>query len=226
MPNFELTDEGNLPYGLFEYLKRAPVVLVFYRGDWCPYCNGQLVSFARNYKEFEDRGFIVAGVSVDPPSRNIAMVQKLDLPFRLLSDPRGELAKRLGLWNEEEGVAEPTIVVLDRTGTVRYLYSGGKDFSDRPPLEDLFKALKKVDSGWEPGEEQAEIQVTPEEAENETVRPDRPAAVLEELIPYYRGAYFTTVAMKKKLGGRASREVDAYQHLVKEYAAAIQETAG
>lgn len=34
MPNFELPDENNYPYGLFEQLRRKPVVVVFYRGDW------------------------------------------------------------------------------------------------------------------------------------------------------------------------------------------------
>ena len=48
----------------------------------------------------------MAGVSVDPPSRNSAMVEKLDLPLPLLSDPRGDFIKRLGLWNDEEGVSE------------------------------------------------------------------------------------------------------------------------
>jgi peroxiredoxin len=47
------------------------------------------------------------------------MVDKLDLPFPLLSDPRGELIKRLGLWNDEEGVSEPAIVALDKSGTTQ-----------------------------------------------------------------------------------------------------------
>ena len=34
MPNFELPDEGRLPYGLSEHLRSGPLVLVFYRGDW------------------------------------------------------------------------------------------------------------------------------------------------------------------------------------------------
>ena len=50
---------------------------------------------------------------------------------------RGDLIKCLGLWNEEEGVSEPAVVVLDKEGTVRRLYSGGTDFSDRPPEEAL-----------------------------------------------------------------------------------------
>jgi hypothetical protein len=47
------------------------------------------------------------------------MADKLDLPFHLLSDPRGELIKLCDLWNDEEGVSEPVIVALDRSGTIQ-----------------------------------------------------------------------------------------------------------
>jgi peroxiredoxin len=47
----------------------------------------QLVSYARNYEEFEKRGTRIVGISVDPPEHNKAMVEKLALPFSLLSDP-------------------------------------------------------------------------------------------------------------------------------------------
>ena len=55
-----------------------------------------------------------------------------------------------------------------------------------------------------------------EEAEHETVRPDKPAITLEALQPYYRGTYFATVAMQKKPEGGAKEKVDAYQNLVNE----------
>jgi len=163
---------------------------------------------------------------VDPPGHNAAMVEKLDLPFPLLSDPRGDLIKSLGLWNEEEGVSEPAVVVLDKSGTMRHLYTGGTDFSDRPPEEALLAALEEV--GAADGETtdggELEIRVSAEEAENETVRPDKPAITLEALGPYYLGTYFATVAMKKKLEGEAREEVEGYQDLVEEYNTAIQET--
>ena len=152
------------------------------------------------------------------------MVEKLGLPFPLLSDPRGDLIKALGLWNEREGVSEPAIVVLDRGGTVRHLYSGGSDFSDRPPGDVLLGLLEEVGTEGEPeGGEQA-LRVGTEEAERETVRPDKPVLTLDALQPYYRGAYFATVAMQKKLGGGAKEKVDAYQDLINEYNAAIRET--
>ena len=86
-----LRDAGSAgyPWSLSGELELGPVVLVFYRGDWCAYCNGQLASYARRFEEFEERSAEVAGVSVDPPQNNARMVGKLLLPFPLLSDPRG-----------------------------------------------------------------------------------------------------------------------------------------
>ena len=75
-----------------------------------------------------------------------------------------------------------------------------------------------------------EIRISAEEAENETVRPNKPAMTLEQLKPYYRGVYFATVSMNKKLvdeglqGENIAKRVNDYQRLVTEYNAAIQET--
>ncbi len=157
------------------------------------------------------------------------MVEKLALPFPLLSDPEGELAKRYGLWNEKEGVAEPAIVVLDGSGVVQHLYSGGTDFADRPTDDEVFGFLDdlKADGGYEGGE--AGISYSADEAEEKTVRPDRKAITLEQLQPYYLGAYFTSVSFKKKfedLGDDAPRQaVDHYQQMINEYSSAIRETA-
>src|ERR687896_531204 len=118
------------------------------------------------------------------------MVEKLDLPFPLLSDPRGELAKRCGLWNDEEGVSEPAIVAIDKSGTVQYLYSGGTDFADRPHEESLLYILDGVGGDGEYGRGEPDIRISTEEAENETVRPDKPVITLEQLQLYYRGVYF------------------------------------
>lgn len=160
------------------------------------------------------------------------MVEKLDLPFHLLSDPQGEFINSCGLWNDEEGVSEPAIVALDRSGTVQYLYSGGTDFADRPQEESLLTILDKVDveSEEEYGGGEPEIQVSAEEAEEETVRPDKPAITLEQLKPYYQGVYFATVSMNKKLvdeglqGESIAKRVNGYQELVTEYNTAIRET--
>jgi hypothetical protein len=159
------------------------------------------------------------------------MVEKLSLPFPLLSDPRGDFIKRLGLWNDEEGVSEPAIVALDGAGTVRYLYSGGTDFADRPQEESLLYILDKVGGDGEGyGAGEPDIRISSGEAEEETVRPEKPIITLEQLRPYYQGVYFATVSMQKKLaeegleGGNLARRLEGYKELVSEYNSAIKET--
>lgn len=67
-------------------------------------------------------------------------------------------------------------------------------------------------------------------AEDETLRPSKPAITLEQLRPYYQGVYFATVSIKKMFadegleGGNLAKRLDGYQELVTEYNEAIKET--
>jgi peroxiredoxin len=230
LADFELPDQQGYPWCLSGQLEEGPVVLVFYRGDWCAYCNGQLVSYARGLEEFERRGAQVVGISVDPPQNNARMVGKLRLTFPLLSDPRAELITRYGLWDPEDGVARPSILVVDRSGEVRYLYSG-RDFADRPGDDEVFGTLKGLEGGIERITGQPEIRVTGPEARTASIRPDKNPMELEQLLVYYRGAYFATVALTNRFGekGRSGRsvlrEVSGYQAMIRRYRSALEETS-
>src|SRR5918994_1829559 len=180
---FELPDQQDYPWSISGQLEMGPVMLVFYRGDWSPYCNGQLASIARKYEEFESRGAQVAGISVDPPSNNARMVGKLLLPFPLLSDPEGELARLCGLWNAEEGVAVPSVVVVDQSGEVRYLYSG-TDVLDRPGDDEIFAVLDELDSSIERLTGGPEFRIGAAQARESSVRPEgRSAMELGNSLP-------------------------------------------
>jgi peroxiredoxin len=226
---FELPDQQDYPWSLSGQLEMGPVVLVFYRGDWCPYCNGQLASYAREFEEFEDRGAQLAGISVDPPTNNAGMVGKLQLPFPLLSDPEGELARMCGLWDAEEGVAIPSTVVVDQTGEVRYLYAGN-DAADRPTDDGLFAVLDELESRIERLTGGPEFQVGAAQATESSVRPERSVMDLEQLTAYYRGTAFTTRILKARFEGwgrsgkQAFDELDAYQQMVRSYMKALEET--
>ena len=165
---------------------------------------------------------------MDPPENNARMVEKLLLPFPLLSDPRGELIKHYGLWDEKDGVAAPSILVVDRSAEIRYLYTGS-DFADRPGDEEIFAALDGLGGKIERITGGPELQVTAEEA-RESVRPDKRPMTLEELLVYYRGVFFATVALKKRFDawGRSGRdafeEVNRYQTMVRRYRKALEET--
>jgi peroxiredoxin len=226
---FELPDQQDYPWSLSGQLETGPVVLVFYRGDWCPYCNGQLASYARQFEEFEGRGTQIAGISVDPPANNARMVGKLQLPFPLLSDPEGELARMYGLWDAEDGVAKPSVVVVDQTAEVRYLYAG-KDVADRPTDDGLFAVLDELDSGIQRLTGGPEFQVGAAQAGRSSVRPDRSAMDLEQLTSYYQGTAFTIGLLKARFEGwgrsgkQAFDELDAYQQMVRSYREALEET--
>ncbi len=233
-PSFELPDQQDHPWSLSGQLEVSPVVLVFYRGDWCPYCNGQLAAYARKYDEFERRGTQPAAISVDPPAHNARMVGKLRIPFPLLSDAKGEVARAYGLWNEKENVAVPAVVIVNRSGEVTYLHAGS-DFADRPTDGEVFAALKALDERGAPGTRierrtgGPELRTTAVEARNGSVRPSRRPMTLDELHPYYSGAFATTTALKGRITGfllqRASREVSRHRQLIQDYAKAAQQTA-
>jgi peroxiredoxin len=70
------------------------------------------------------------------------MIEKLLLPFDLLSDPTGAAISQYGFWNDREGTALPAIVVVDRDGGVRYVYEG-RDFADRPGDEVVLDAISR-----------------------------------------------------------------------------------
>lgn len=74
------------------------------------------------------------------------MIEKLLLPFSLLSDEDGAVARSFGVWDEEGQIARPAIFVIDAAGVVRYAYVG-QDFADRPGDDEVFAALESAGRG-------------------------------------------------------------------------------
>jgi peroxiredoxin len=90
---------------------------------------------------FTEAAAEVYGISVDSPEQNRALIEKLILPYSLLSDPNGELIKRYGVWDEEGQIARPAIFAIDGAGVVGYVYVG-QDFADRPGDDEVHAALQ------------------------------------------------------------------------------------
>ena len=101
-----------------------------------------MASYARDWDRFNAAGVQLAAISVDPVANNRAMVDKLILPFPLLSDPEGRVIKEWGVWNDADGgVAKPSIFAVARDGSIRWSYVG-TDFADRPRDEELIESLR------------------------------------------------------------------------------------
>ncbi|MBO0682091.1 MAG: peroxiredoxin family protein [Candidatus Dormibacteraeota bacterium] len=100
-----------------------------------------MASYARSWDRFLEAGLQLAAVVVDEPERNAAMVEKLLLPFPVLSDPEGKVIKAYDVWNPGEGgIARPALFLVARDLQVRRLYVG-TDFADRPTDEEVFAAV-------------------------------------------------------------------------------------
>jgi peroxiredoxin len=92
-----------------------------------------------------NEGVSLAGISVDPIENNRAMVEKLLLPFPLLSDPEGRVIKEWDVWNDNDGgIARPSIFAIRSDGSIGWAYVG-RDFADRPTDDELFKSLRGGD---------------------------------------------------------------------------------
>ena len=169
----------------------------------------------------------MVGISVDAAPRNAAMVDKLLLPFPLLSDPEGVVMQQYDVRDPKAGIAIPAIVVVDVTGTIRYLYKG-RDFADRRGDKPMFEALDAAShaEGGPPGETESRVTA----AEAERPESERNAVSLEVLSPYYRGVYFATVAINGRLAALGSgyrdgvHDVGRFQEMTQGYSKALQET--
>ncbi|HQY63833.1 MAG: peroxiredoxin family protein [Myxococcales bacterium] len=138
-PDFSLTSHTGRVVALHDALRAGPVIVVFYRGQWCPWCKEQLGEIAHEYASITERGAIVVAVSVDPHEDSVAFARAYDLPFDLLEDKGGAVsAKYVGL--DVTGYSMPGVFVIGADGTLvlRHL---GKNASDRVHSPALLAAL-------------------------------------------------------------------------------------
>jgi peroxiredoxin len=110
-PSFVLPNQRGQMVALVELLANGPVVLIFYRGDWCPYCNLQLRTFQASLDEISARGARLVAVSPQKPDHSLSMAEKNQLGFDVLSDGATGVIDRYGLrYDVEDTVRE---VLLD-----------------------------------------------------------------------------------------------------------------
>lgn len=85
-PDFSLPDARGNQVRLSDRLVQGPVVLTFYRGSWCPYCNLELRAYQAGLPEFERAGASLVAVSPQRPDDALSMAEKNELAFDVLSD--------------------------------------------------------------------------------------------------------------------------------------------
>lgn len=164
-PEFELVNQNNEKVSSTELLKKGPLVLTFYRGVWCPYCNADLANLKKFVPEIEANGATLISISPELPEflKKIIGMQKLN--FDILHDERNGLAAKFGLkfhydqdlkelyrdkfninlevqqGNDEWALPMPARFVIDQEGIIQYAESH-PDYRNRPNPEDFIEVLK------------------------------------------------------------------------------------
>src|SRR5947207_5901322 len=165
-PDFTLPDQVGRQVSLAGELEQGPVVLIFYRGEWCPYCNAMLRTYGLRAADFSERGARLVAVSPQTPDNSLTMAEKHSLQFAVLSDEGGEVIGTYGLkydvvarelyetvgvdlakFNGKGGwtLPAPAVFVIDREGTVRFVSVNG-DYTQRAEPDEVLAVLGSLES--------------------------------------------------------------------------------
>lgn len=172
-PDFTLSNANGQSVTLSELLEEGPVVLSFYRGGWCPYCNEQLQSYQSILPQFDDLGAQLVAVSPEKPDSANDTAIKNELTFEVLSDHNNNVAREydliwtvpvekqedfsdwlkgttghtLGEINGVEGheLPIPATMVINQDRIITYMFKD-EDYKKRADNEKIIEVLRDIES--------------------------------------------------------------------------------
>ena len=95
--DFELENALGDPVRLSDYLEKGPVILTWYRGGWCPYCNLTLRHMQKALPGFRTQGANLIALTPELPDKSLSTAQKHELEFEVLSDVGNQVARQYGI---------------------------------------------------------------------------------------------------------------------------------
>jgi peroxiredoxin len=162
----QLLDSSAMLAHVLDGLSKRYLLVVFYKGGWCPSCNVQIHKFSKGYAEFHKRAVAIVAISVDKPEYGAKTAAEYGLPFPVLSDsdllaPRAyrvvdhvngfgafmlarmgaDLKARSG--PEHHDVAIPALFLVDADRKVRWSHVD-KDYAMRPSIALVLAAIDAV----------------------------------------------------------------------------------
>ncbi|HZZ46277.1 MAG TPA: peroxiredoxin-like family protein [Pseudonocardia sp.] len=167
-PEFTLTDSAGDPVSSAALLARGPLIVSFYRGVWCPYCNLDLQALQAALPSFEELGASLVAISPQTPVNSRRSAKQNELRFPILSDPGNGIGAAFGLrftlpdylidiyranqidlaaFNQDDSgtLSMPARFVISQDGVIRYA-EVNPDYTQRPEPEEVLPELKR----WAP----------------------------------------------------------------------------
>ncbi len=164
LPDFSLSDPYGNTVSSTDLLARGPLVISFYRGVWCPYCNMELQALEDSLPKFRELGASLVAISPQNPVNSRKSVRQNNLTFPILSDPHNEVAAAFGLRFEMQdylvdlykslkndlpafngdpswSLPMPARYVVRQDGVILYA-EVNPDYTRRPEPEDMLPALR------------------------------------------------------------------------------------
>ncbi|VAX00051.1 AhpC/Tsa family protein GSU0066 [hydrothermal vent metagenome] len=164
--DFTLPNAAGEQKKLSNMLQQGPIVLSFYRGGWCPYCNLQFKALNDILPEIKQLGANLIGVSPETPDSSMSTVEKHQLQFEVLSDIGNNIADKYGLvmtviekmrpyylqWgfdipalngDDSYQLPVPATYIIDRNQKITECYVN-KNYTERMEPSDIISALKNL----------------------------------------------------------------------------------
>ena len=164
--DFEINDHFGKASKFKKLRKSSPLLVIFYRGGWCPYCNRQIYQLTEAWNEFEKRGVLPVLISVDNPDAAALASRTYEIPFPVLSDPTlvahdifkvtmtpgeerlkrfEEFGINLADWSGEDhnSFAVSSAFLVNKKGRVLWSHSA-LDYTKRPSVAQLLSVIDQT----------------------------------------------------------------------------------
>lgn len=162
-PDFKAKDQNGNDVRLRDLLKKGKVVLVFYRGEWCPYCNRNLKKLSDSLQLILDKGATLVAVTPEKPESVAKTVEKTNARFPVLHDENLKIMKayevefevpentlkryrnggiKIDEVNGKNGnyLPIPATYVIDKESNITYRFFN-QDYKKRPSVKEILDHL-------------------------------------------------------------------------------------
>lgn len=163
MPSFSLPNAKNEIIHSEKILKSGKMIIAFYRGSWCPYCNLELKALQENLSKINDKKASLVAISPQSPDNSLSIIEKHNLTFEVLTDKDNTFAKQLGIVfelqdfvlpfynalginlvdfnkNNDNSLPIPAVFVVNQDGKIMYKFADA-NYMNRIDIDQLINTL-------------------------------------------------------------------------------------
>lgn len=143
-PDFKLFSSPEQSLRLID-LAGKKIILAFYPADWSPVCGDQMSLYNEMVDFFKRYNAALIGISVDSKWCHMAFAENRNIRFPLLADfePKGDIARAYGVYNDDEGYCGRALFVIDENGIIQWSYLSPDGIN--PGADGIISALELMD---------------------------------------------------------------------------------